>query len=218
MNLLGGATFDLFFQSCWYICQVFTLCSGWWRLMLSAMLRGCLQTPALQDCAGRTCSGCSRAGAGVRAQECSTLSGFPARRAASRISPSLVQQPGQALLQCQAGCQGGGCASCVACRVHVVSSRWLHLRQVPWSKAGAGGTWAQLVLAAGQPRLRLCWVLRLRLRRGGCGGCSSPSLPWWLHGPRHGSLDLAKRMVLGGLPGRVTAMWWSAFAGCSGGS
>lgn len=110
VNLLGGATFDLFFRSCWYICQVLTLCSGWRRPMLSATLGGHLQTPALQDHAGRTCSG-----AGVGAQGGSTLLGFPACGAVSRISPSQEQQPGRVLLQCQAGCPGGGCAGCARC-------------------------------------------------------------------------------------------------------
>lgn len=44
MNLLGGATYDLFFWRCWYICQVLTLSSGWQRLMLCAAFKGCLQT------------------------------------------------------------------------------------------------------------------------------------------------------------------------------
>lgn len=45
MNLLGEATYDLFFWRCWYICQVLTLSSGWQRLMLCATFRGYLQTP-----------------------------------------------------------------------------------------------------------------------------------------------------------------------------
>ena len=106
--------------------------------MLNATLRGRLQTPAPQCRASRSCSGCSHARAGVRAQECSTPSGFPARGAASRISPSRVQQPGWVLLRCQAGCRGGGCAGCAARRVHAVSLRQLCLRRVPRSRAGAG--------------------------------------------------------------------------------
>lgn len=89
----------------------------------------------------------------------------------------------------------------------------------PTEQGRGWGAWARLVLAVGQPQPRVCRVLRLRPHQGSCG--ATPARP--CHGgcvaTGAGAQTSLSVWCLGlRLPGHITAVRWSMFAGCLGGS
>lgn len=138
VNLLGGATFDLFFSellvhlpgphTLQWVAEADALCYA-----QRAFADPCSAGPCGQDLLWALPGRAGYWGSGAQHSV-----GFPARGAMSRISPSPVQQLGRALLWCRTGCRDSVCAGLAARWVHAVSLLQLHLWWVPQSRVEAG--------------------------------------------------------------------------------